>query len=65
MTNADLIAKLEAALQLLREVEGGMDDRADLDDIQSKLANDVLPMVGMMVDLIHYERPDPTMFGPR
>lgn len=59
MKNAELVEKLEQALALLQQVEAGMDDRPDLEDLAVKLANDVLPVVGMMVDEMHYSRPEP------
>lgn len=65
MTNAELLERLEAALHLLQEVEGGMDDRPDLEDLQSRLCDPVMTTIGMMVDEIHYSRPEPGAFGLR
>lgn len=59
MTNAEILEKLEAALKLIQEAEAGMDDRSDLDDVQSKLCNDVSPVIGALVDEVAYNRPEP------
>jgi hypothetical protein len=60
MKNSEVVAKLEAALALLHEVEEAMDARTDLDDLATKMSNDVCPVIGMMIDEVHYNRPDPS-----
>lgn len=64
MSNAELLERLEAALHLLQEVEAGMDGRPELVDLQSRLCDPIMPTLGMMVDELHYSRPDVTPEAP-
>lgn len=64
LSNAELLERLEAALHILQEVEAGMDGRPELADLQTRLCDPVMPTIGMMVDELHYSRPDVSPEAP-